>query len=182
LFAGRLEFQKGCDLLPDIIRQTKLRPGKRIKLCIYGEGSQRALLEQFWHSPPEGWDVKIFPPKPNLVEALPDFDILLFPSRFEGYGRLAAEAVLVGIPVVAFGLPALLEVFPPEYPWIATLDDKAVSNFAEKLSSLIASFEEAQQAIDLARSSLKDRLARDNTASAYVKLYESKLKRDNTNR
>jgi glycosyltransferase involved in cell wall biosynthesis len=89
---------------------------------------------------------------------------------------------LVGIPVVAFRLPALLEVFPLDYAWIAALDDKAVSNFAEKLSSLIASFEESQEVIDLARSSLKDRLKRDNTASAYVKLYESKLRRDNTNR
>jgi glycosyltransferase involved in cell wall biosynthesis len=64
-------------------------------LQIYGEGSQYELLENLKNNPSPGWHVQIAPPISNLVETLSEFDILLFPSRFEGYGRIAAEAVLL---------------------------------------------------------------------------------------
>lgn len=176
LFAGRFEFQKGCDLLPEILRQIKVPPDTQLSLFIYGEGAENGLLSKLRDTPPPGWLVQLAPPLPNLVKLLPDFDILLFPSRFEGYGRLAAEAVLAGIPVAAFRLPVLSEIFPPDYPWLAPFNDNDVSGFADNVSDLLASLEDAQTIVDNARSLLSVKLDSEKTVLAYLKFYESLIK------
>jgi len=176
LFAGRFEFQKGCDLLPEILKRIKVPLNTRLSLSIYGEGSEEELLTKLRDSPPPGWQVQIAPPLSNLVEFLSDFDILLFPSRFEGYGRLAAEAVLVGIPVVAFRLSVLSEIFPPAYPWLTPFDNNDVSGFADKVSALLASFEDAQTIADNAKNLLSAKLDPEKTALAYLKFYEQACK------
>lgn len=176
LFAGRFEFQKGCDLLPEILSQIKVPPDTQLSLFIYGEGAEEGLLSKLRDTPPPGWLVQLAPPLPNLVELLPDFDILLFPSRFEGYGRLAAEAVLAGIPVAAFRLPVLSEIFPPDYPWLAPFNDNDVTGFADNVSALLASLEDAQTIVDNARSLLSVKLDSEKTVLAYLKFYESLIK------
>lgn len=172
VFAGRFEFQKGCDLLPEILKRIKVPFNMRLSLSIYGEGSEKELLTKLRDSPPTGWQVQLAPPLSNLVELLPDFDILLFPSRFEGYGRLAAEAVLAGIPVVAFRLPVLSEIFPPAYPWLTAFHSNDASGFADKVSALLASFEDAQTIVDNAKNLLSVKLDPEKTALAYLKYYE----------
>ena len=172
LFAGRFEFQKGCDLLPEILRRVTVPENTQLSLSIYGQGSDEEVLKALQSSPPRCWNIQIAPPTSNLLELLPDFDILLFPSRFEGYGRLAAEAVLVGIPVVAFRLPVLLEIFPSSYPWLVPFDDQDVSGFADVISSLLTSFEGAQIVVDKAKKMLSTKLDPGKTALAYLTFYE----------
>ncbi len=53
-------------------------------------------------------------------------DIVLMPSRQESFGRVAAEAMLNGLPVVAFDIPALREVVGDgEGGLLVPLDDAA---------------------------------------------------------
>lgn len=180
LFAGRLEYQKGSDLLPEVLRQIKVPADAKVSLSIYGEGSDREALSKLRDSPPPGWHVQLGPPEPNLVELLHDFDILLFPSRFEGYGRLAAEAVLAGIPVVAFRLPALFEIFPSDYPWLAPFDGSDVSGFAGKVSDLLTVLghtqnslqDSVQDLLDSARNQLRSKLDPRIMVQDYAAFYE----------
>jgi len=176
LFAGRFEYQKGCDLLADILKNTKVPADKQLSLQIYGEGSESHLLEALRENPPQGWSISISPPVPDLVEQLPDFDILLFPSRFEGYGRMAAEAVLSGIPVIAFRLQVLMEIFPENYPWITESAEMDVLGFAEKLSALLTLLDKAQPAVDNARNLLKEKLDQEKVTIANLNSYKSTIK------
>jgi len=179
LFAGRFEHQKGCDLLADILKYTTVPADKKLTLQIYGEGSEYQLLEALRENPPQGWNINISPPVSDLVEQLPEFDILLFPSRFEGYGRMAAEAVLSGIPVVAFRLQVLMEIFPTNYPWITESPETEVAGFAKKLSDLLTSLDQVQPAVDNARNLLKEKLDQEKVTIANLKSYKSAIKTTN---
>jgi len=58
-------------------------------------------------------------------------DIVLMPSRQESFGRVAAEAMMNGLPVVAFDIPALREVVGDgEGGLLVPLDDQVAFNGA----------------------------------------------------
>ena len=177
LFAGRFEYQKGADLLPSIIRQMKVPDDTEISLHIFGSGEYESLLSGLSAHPPDGWKILLRPPIANLVDIMADYDMLLFPSRFEGYGRLAAEAVLSGIPVIAFRLPVLMEIFPNDYPWLVpghgqTLDERAITEYAKMVYTLIKTIESAQSVVDEARKQLSVKLDPENTRTAYLEFYQ----------
>lgn len=172
LFAGRFEHQKGCDLLPEIVSKIKVPKDTQVSLHVFGEGVLKSTLDNLVTSPPHGWEVYVNPPKLNLVDELSKYDGMLFPSRYEGYGRLAAEAVLVGIPVVAFRLKVLLEIFPHNYPWLARFDNEEVDGFADHVSALIKSRNEIPLIVDRARAELIDKLDPNKIAKDYIECYE----------
>ena len=60
----------------------------------------RQLLQSFAARPPPGWIVRVGEPATDLLQRLPAFDLVLMPSRFEGLGMVAVEALLLGVPVV----------------------------------------------------------------------------------
>jgi glycosyltransferase involved in cell wall biosynthesis len=117
---GRLERQKGFDIL---IRALGRVEGAT--LFIVGDGTERANLEELargvgvaervvwngWRDDPRG--------------LFPSFDVLVFPSRFEGFPLAVLEALLAGSAVVAADVGSVAEVVrdgetgllvPPEDP------------------------------------------------------------------
>ena len=48
--------------------------------------------------------------EPNASSLLGAFDVLAVPSRWEGFGRVAVEAMLAGVPVIAADVGGLSEV------------------------------------------------------------------------
>jgi glycosyltransferase involved in cell wall biosynthesis len=80
--------------------------------------------------------VTLEPPRPGLSGTLADFDVVLMPSRFEGFGLVAGEALLAGTPVVGTDAPGLREVLPPGYPLLAPVGDTAA--LARLLADVVA--------------------------------------------
>lgn len=136
VFGGRLEWEKGADLLPTIIAQTELPSGQRAHLTIFGSGRQEAALRVFAQHPPAGWTVDVQPPQPDFAQKLGRFDVALMPSRHEGLALVAIEALLARIQVVATAATGLREALPPEHPWTAQPED--VAGFAAALSAALA--------------------------------------------
>lgn len=136
VFGGRLEWEKGADLLPAIIAQTELPSGQRAHLTIFGSGRQEAALRAFARHPPAGWTVNVQPPQPDFAQKLARFDVALMPSRHEGLALVAIEALLARIQVVATGATGLREALPPEHPWTAQPED--VAGFAAALTAALA--------------------------------------------
>lgn len=123
LFAGRFEWQKGADLIPGILSRATLPAGVRGELAVVGHGAYESELRALAGEPPRGWSVTLQPPVPRLPDFLPQHDLLLMPSRFEGLALTAIEASLCGLPVVACDVPGLRDTLPNGYPWLPRGED-----------------------------------------------------------
>jgi len=135
LFAGRLENEKGADLLPEILRKVRPADGRSCQLSIFGSGTFEAELRALASRPPPGWMITVSAPVPDLGARMMEYDLVVMPSRHEGLGLIAIEAALQGLPVVATDGPGLREAFPAGYPWLAKPDD--VDSFARLLQTVI---------------------------------------------
>ena len=119
MFAGRLEPQKGVDLLPAILAHAASVGHPPAELNIYGAGSLKPDLERLAAQGVPGWTINMFAPTPRLRELMMQHDLLLMPSRFEGLGLVAAEALMAGLPVIGTQIAGMGEVFPEQYPLLA---------------------------------------------------------------
>ena len=115
LFFGRLDwFQKGLDTLLDAAHLLVQRRSG-IRLLLAGRGKDAERVER--RSRELGIRDSL-----ELIGGVSDEDkmklfagarILLMPSRFEGFGMVAAEAMAAGVPVIAAAAGSLPEVVDP---------------------------------------------------------------------
>lgn len=167
IFAGRFEEQKGADLLESIIRQT--RAPRPCELMIYGSGTYEPALQALAANPPAGWTIEINGPTPDLASRLPDFDLLLMPSRYEGLALLAIEAALLGLPTVATDGPGIREGFPDNYPFLARAGD--AGDFARLLHGALNNPASWAKPAESAQRFAKQYFDVSVMANAYDKLY-----------
>jgi len=100
IVVGRLTTQKRVDLAIGALAEIA-RPG--LTLTILGDGPDRNRLEASVASLGLGDRVRFLGAQPPEVVAarLAEADVALFPAAGEGFGLSAAEALMVGVPVVA---------------------------------------------------------------------------------
>ena len=109
-FIGRLVEQKNPIFLVDIL-ESVLKKNTNIKLFIVGEGQ---LQQDLTHLIKEkGLDnyVILLGNRNDVNKLMQAFDVLLFPSLFEGLGIVAVEAQAAGLPVlVSKGVPEAAKI------------------------------------------------------------------------
>lgn len=170
LFAGRLHHQKGADLLPAILADARTRtPHADVAVTIAGTGVLRDRVAAA--ADEAAWDVRLVDPIPNLAERLDYYDAVLLPSRFEGFGLLAAEALLAGVPAITTDAPGLDEVVPADYPFRAAVDD--VPALAALLAQVIDDPAAARRRVAPFRDVIAARFSPDTMASAYLARYRA---------
>lgn len=99
LFLGRLERQKGADLLPSIVQSlTKQVPDAR--LVVAGSGSLSRSLEAALKGTPTVLSGYVRGEK--KLELLRRSHVLIIPSRYESFALVGLEAMASGTPVVSF--------------------------------------------------------------------------------
>ena len=103
--AGRLEPQKGFDLLVEAYRRSGLKH-QGVKLLILGEGSERAALSA--QIAQNGHSSSIFLPGfvDNPYSVFAKAEAFVLSSRWEGFGNVLVEALACGTPIVAFDCPS----------------------------------------------------------------------------
>ncbi len=99
---GRLTSQKRIHLLLEALVELRAR-GRTLTLTIIGDGPARPALERRVAELGIASQVRFLgevPPE-RVPDAVGDADVFVFPAVGEGLGLVAAEALLLGVPVVA---------------------------------------------------------------------------------
>jgi glycosyltransferase involved in cell wall biosynthesis/O-antigen/teichoic acid export membrane protein len=114
LYLGRLEIaQKGVDLLLEIFASIAHDTGRI--LTIAGSGPDEERIRELAHSLGIA-DRVVFAGRiapADRFELLASAEVVAMPSRYETFGMVAAEALAVGTPVVAFDIPCLRSILSP---------------------------------------------------------------------
>jgi glycosyltransferase involved in cell wall biosynthesis len=103
---GRLHGQKGWDVLcaaAELVRAEL----PDVEFVVVGEGEERERLEPV----AARGGVRLAGYRPRASSLVHGFDVLAVPSRYEGFGLVAVEAMLSDVPVVASsvgGLPGVV--------------------------------------------------------------------------
>lgn len=102
--AGRLEYQKGFDLLVDAWAMVAQRYPDW-SLDIFGKGSRELALKRQIEKSGLQELVRIHEPVTGIRQEYGKSDFLVLSSRYEGFGLVLVEAMQTGIPCVAFDCP-----------------------------------------------------------------------------
>ncbi len=108
-FVGRLDRQKGVDTLLGAMAHLGAR-GAPAELVIAGDGPQRGMVENFVARAHGGAHTRLLGWRDDVAALLSAADVFVLPSRWEGFGLAAVEAMAAGLPVIATRVPGLSEV------------------------------------------------------------------------
>lgn len=154
LYFGRLDwFQKGLDTLLDAAALI-LRDHPDLELRIAGRGKDAERVIERVRSLGIRGSVRLLGPTSDAerLKLLSGARVVLMPSRFEGFGMVAAEAMAAGAPVVAAAAGSLPEVIaPPEGGSVVPPGDSRA--LAAEVMRLLRSPEEREELSRSARAS-----------------------------
>lgn len=133
--AGRYVSQKGFDMLLESWKiVSKLHPDWT--LSIYGAGN-RTAFEQTVNSNKMEESVALYGAVDDLNSKFIESSIFAFPSRFEGFGMVVAEAMSCGVPAVAFACPCGPKDIITHNVDGLLVEPENIEEFAQKLCYLI---------------------------------------------
>lgn len=122
-FTGRLETRKGLfDLVSAWPRVAAAIP--EAHLVIVGRGPEEARARSMLGESPRVRWLGYRTDVPGLLKA---FDIAVVPSHWEGFGLIAAEAMIAGLPVVAANASSLPEIIGPHGRLVPPRDPHALA-------------------------------------------------------
>lgn len=159
LYVGGWKTLKGVDLLALIMREL----GNGIEL--HYTGGPAAEKDQA-NMPPNVIDIGRLQGDAAVASTMQNADALLFPTRSEGFGLIAIEAMACGLPVVASHIGPLTEVIAHgETGWLCPLDD--VNEFVTAVRNLSTD----QALYDAMRRATPNRVREQFSEKAMVEKY-----------
>jgi len=164
LAIGRLVPQKGFDTLIEACQ------GLDVTLKIIGEGPEREKLEAMAPS-----NVVLPGETEDIAEHFAEADVFIMPSRWEGFGLVAAEAMASGVPVIATKVDGLTEVLGTT---CASIPPDDVTALRIAILDLLSDENERQRRKTVGLKRVSERFNIDRTIAAYTARYRSLLDND----
>jgi glycosyltransferase involved in cell wall biosynthesis len=129
---GSFRPEKNHKLLLELLKNWREAP---LHIDCWGKGPLRNALET--EKEAYGLSKLHFPgDHPHLSQKLAAYDLLLAPSQHEGFGLAPAEAMAMGLPVLAADIPAFREVCGQAALFF---DPKSWESLAEQLKGILGS-------------------------------------------
>ncbi len=143
LAAGRLVAAKGFDVL---LAAWHAVPAQ---LWVAGEGPQRGQLEGLIRDYRLQDSVRLLGQRDDIDVLMEAADLLVLPSRREGFPYVLLEALHHRLPVVATRVPGAVDVLPQ--PWLVPIEDAAaLSDPARLQTDFNAVWDRAHEELSLA--------------------------------
>jgi glycosyltransferase involved in cell wall biosynthesis len=111
-FVGRLDFQKGADVLIQAVASIRDRC-PRLHLWIVGQGSEERALRQLAVDLQVSDRCHFLGWQEDVAGLLRAADLFVLPSRWEGMANVILEAMAAGLPVVASHVEGTAELVQP---------------------------------------------------------------------
>lgn len=164
---SRLVPQKNLETLIEAVRILRYERMIPVRLSIYGAGSLEQDLRNKLNSARLVGVVTLQGKVKNINEILPNYDVFVLVSLYEGFGLAALEALQLGLKTVISDRGALLEVFGKEYPFKANpLDPRAVADIIQLTQRAPASLAAVWRSQILSAFDIK------STSEATLRVYE----------
>jgi len=168
-FVGRLDRQKGVDTLLSAAETLAAR-APRLRFVIAGDGPQRPLVERYVAGRESGRCV-FLGHVADVRGVLSAADVLAMPSRWEGFGLAAVEAMAAGLPVVATRVAGLTEIVEDGRTGVLVAPDDAEA-FARAIEELSADTRLRETLGRAGRRRAVEQFDISATVSAHEALYE----------
>lgn len=170
LFAGRLSHQqKGVFNLPIIARYLD-DAGVACRWTVVGDGPDAQSLRRLWPDAGVRWLGAM--PRSQVLRVMPEHDVFVLPTRYEGFPVALVEAMAAGlVPVVSdipSGVPEL--VVPGENGFLPAVDD--AEGFASSIAHLASQRELVELYSSRARELIFERHDIRSRVADYVSLCE----------
>ena len=134
VFIGRLEEQK--DPLRFVRLVSKIvKDFPNIRTCMMGDGSLKQEVKKLITDKKLKDNIHLLGFVENPINILNSSKILLFPSRWEGFGLVAFESISLGKPVVASNVGGISQMINDECGFLCNDDD----DFEEAIKKLMDS-------------------------------------------
>lgn len=108
-YVGRLDHEKGIDVLLSAVSHLAAR-GTGVDLVIAGDGPRRRLVENFVAHGEGGPRCRYLGHVDDVRAVLSAADLLVVPSRWEGFALAAAEGMACGLAVIGSDVPGLRDL------------------------------------------------------------------------
>jgi len=163
---GALERRKGFDVLLSALGTCR----ERVRLVLVGDGSQAAALDR--QAEALGVALMRLGFRDEVASVLAAADIVAVPSRAEGLGIAALEAMAAGRPVVASRVGGLVEVVDHEETGILVSPDEP-AQLAAAIERLARSAEDRVRLGTAAAAAVRERFSLDAMAAGTLACYEN---------
>lgn len=171
---GRLEHQKGYDILIDIWNIISKKYSNWI-LEIYGEGSERKNLQNKINKLGLEKSFLLKGATKDIQNKYLESSIYVMSSRYEGFGMVLVEAMACGLPVISFDCPCGPKDIIKDNEDGFLVPFENIELMAEKIEELILDEEKRKLFGKNARKNVQ-RFSQDKIMNQWKKLFEKLIK------
>lgn len=169
-FVGRLNFQKNLPMLLEAFRRIR-RSRNDIHLVVAGDGPESPKLETFIHEN-ASYRAICLGQTDDIAGVLAAADIFAMPSRWEGFGLAAAEAMAAGLPVIGTKVPGLTELIEEGVSGLL-IDSEDTAALTAAISQLADDRDERVRLGSTGQKRIKERFSIEANITAHERLYEN---------
>ena len=162
---------KGSDMLP-LILEPVTQGFPDIEITITGKGPLRSLLEKRLNEKKIKAAFTGYVTAAQVAKILRDTEILLLPSRVEGFGLIIVEAMLCGAVPVVSHLPGITDDIIEDGVTGTLVESGNVEGFADAIVGLLKDPERLVLMSEAARESAVQRYSVERMLDAYEVLFD----------